>query len=108
MVVWQLMHAFVLCTPIANRTSSTNKEISLPVALVLERVLSEWHSRQELLGFFSAAKAGSPTRRMMRLAPTSRALKKVLELGVFMLLDRFIDRLKPAGVTIIACSIYFI
>src|SRR5437762_5098895 len=46
---WQLAQALVLCTEALSLARSTNKETSLPAAVVVVRVLSPWHSMQELL-----------------------------------------------------------
>ncbi len=59
MSAWQSVQVLVWWTVALNLASSTNRETSLPAALVLVSVLSEWHSRQALLGLLSAAEAGS-------------------------------------------------
>src|SRR5437763_1185157 len=63
MSAWQLAQVLVLWMPARSLASSTNRETSLPAALVLVSVLSEWQSRQPLLGFFSAAAAVNQARQ---------------------------------------------
>ena len=56
---WQLAQVLVLWTEAASLATSTNKETSLPAALVLVSVLSEWQSRQALFLIGSAADAAA-------------------------------------------------
>lgn len=70
--MWQLMQVLVLCAEAASCALSTNNETCCPAALVLERFLSSWQSRQKL--FFNAGdpEAVAPANTAAN-APTNQA-----------------------------------
>src|ERR1039458_3804403 len=106
---WQPAQVLVLWTVALSLASSTNKEISLPAALVLVSVLSEWHSRQALFGLLSAARAGSAVKP--RHSASSRSMGRIAAVGASPGSDSLVIRWsgsESASVAIIAAAFDFV
>src|SRR5664279_2284055 len=74
MSAWQSAQLLVWWTVALSLASSTNRETSLPAALVLVSVLSEWHSKQAALGLFSAPRPESRVRDRQSTINPNRGL----------------------------------